>query len=135
MTQKYVNDLAYKIIGCAIEVHKNLGPGYDEEVYKNCMLYELEKSGLRIEKNVSFPIKYKDISFEKSLLIDAVVENAIIVLARNYEKTLPLHKAQMHSFLKMIKLPKGLAINFNSDNVTSQLVSIVSEEFNKLPKE
>ncbi len=135
MTQKKINDLSYKIVGCAIEVHKHLGPGLLESVYESCLLQELKETGLKVNSQVQVPILYKNKDLGGMLRIDLLVEDAVIVELKSVETLIPVYKAQLLSYLKLTSYPKGLLINFNCENIVQQLVPLVTEEFSKLPKE
>jgi GxxExxY protein len=135
LTQKYINEIAYKSVGCAIEVHKQLGPGLLESVYEACLTDELLTSGLGVDKQVSVPIFYKGKELGCNLVLDLLVDDLIIIELKAVEVMIPVYKAQLLSYLKLSKKPKGLLINFNCENITSQLVPLVTEEFSKLPKE
>ena len=135
ITQKYINDLAYKIVGCAIEVHKHLGPGLLESVYEKCFIQELKDSGFNTKSQVWVPIHYKETLLENDLKLDILVEDLIIIELKAVETMIPVFKAQLLSYLKLTGKPKGLLINFNTENITNQLVPLVTEEFTKLPKQ
>ena len=135
ITQKYINDLAYKIVGCAIEVHKHLGPGLLESVYEKCLLQELKEQGLSVKSQIQVPIYYKDALLENDLKLDLLVNDLIIIELKAVETMIPVFKAQLLSYLKLTGKPKGLLINFHTENITNQLVPLVTEEFAKLPKE
>lgn len=134
ITQKYVNDIAYKIVGSAIEVHKHLGPGLLESVYELCLIDELKSSGLSVQSQTYVPIQYKDKDLGGALKLDILVNNLVIVELKAVETMIPLYKAQLLSYLKLTGKPKGLLINFHCENITQQLVSLVTEEFSKLDK-
>jgi len=134
ITQKYINDLSYKIIGYAIEVHKNLGPGLLESVYEACFIDELKNSGLGVRSQVYVPVLYKGKDLGGSLKLDLLVEDLIIVEEKAVEVMIPLFKVQLLSYLKLTGKPKGLLINFHCENIKEQLVSLVTEEYAKLPK-
>lgn len=134
ITQKYINDLAYQIVGCAIEVHKHLGPGLLESVYEKCLIQELLDQKLQVKSQVYVPIEYKNSILEHDLKLDILVENLIIVELKAVEVMIPVYKAQLLSYLKLTGKPKGLLINFHTENITNQLIPLVTEEFAKLPK-
>lgn len=134
ITQKYINDIAYKIVGCAIEVHKHLGPELLESVYETCLIDEITSSGLHIKAQVYIPINYKGKNLGGTLKLDLLVNDLIIVELKAVDTMIPLFKAQLLSYLKLTGKPKGLLINFHSENITEQLVPLVTEEFAKLPK-
>ena len=128
ITQKYINDIAYKVVGSAIEVHNHLGPGLLESVYELCLIDEITSVGLQVKSQIYVPISYKGKNLGGVLKLDLVIELKAV------EVMIPLYKAQLLSYLKLTGKPKGLLINFNCENITSQLVPLVTEEFAKLPK-
>ena len=135
LTQKYINQISYKVVGCAIEVHKHLGPGLLESVYETCMMEELSSNGLKVLKQIPVPIKYKGKDLGSNLILDLLVEDLIIVELKAVEIMIPVYKAQLLSYLKLTGKPKGLLINFHSENITQSLIPLVTEEFSKLPIE
>lgn len=135
ITQHLINGLSYKIIGSAIEVHKNLGPGLLESVYQTCLVNELEMRGLKVQSQISIPILYKGKDLGGNLKLDLLVEDLIIVELKAVEEMIPLYQAQLLSYLKLTGKPKGLLINFHCENIRSQLISLVTNEFAVLPKE
>ncbi len=134
ITQTYINNIAYKIVGCAIEVHKELGPGLLESVYQKCFVKELELKGFKINQQIKIPISYKGESLDCDLRLDVLVEDLIIVELKSVETMLPLFKAQLLTYMKLLEKPKGLLINFNTENITKDLVPMVNEYFSNLPK-
>ncbi len=132
LTQKYVNNLAYQIVGAAIEVHREIGPGLLESIYEKLLRYELISRGFKVDKQVSVPVLYKGKSVECDLRLDLLVEDLIIVELKAVERMIPLYEAQLLTYLKLLKKPKGLLINFNTNNITKSLVPMVTEEFSKL---
>lgn len=135
LTQKYINEISYKIIGCAIEVHKYLGPGLLESVYEPCFIEELKNAGLSVKSQIYIPINYKGNDLGGKLKLDILVNDLIVVEEKAVEIMIPLFKAQLLSYLKLTGKPKGLLINFNCENISEDLVSMVTEEFAKLPKQ
>jgi len=134
ITKKYVNDLAYKVVGCAIEVHKQLGPGLLESVYEICFVEELTAQRLNVKRQVPVPIIYKGKDLGTSLVLDLIVNNLIIVELKAVEVIIPVFKAQLLSYLKLTGKPKGLLINFHCENIKDYLVPLVTDEFAKLPE-
>lgn len=92
MTQKYINELSYKIIGCAIEVHKQIGPGLLESVYEECMIEELESIGLNVKSQIAVPIEYKSKRLGTPLKLDLLVNDIIIVELKAVETVIPCTK-------------------------------------------
>ncbi len=135
ITQKYINDISYKIVGCAIEVHKQVGPGLLESVYHSCLIEELKNNNLDVRSQIHIPVNYKGKDLGGILKLDILVNNLIIVELKAVDVMIPLYNAQLLSYLKLANIPKGLLINFHSENIVQQLVPMVTEEFSKLPKE
>jgi len=106
--------ITYKIIGLAIEVHKQLGPGLLESAYKECLFYEIVNSGLIVEKEKILPIVYKDIKLDHGYRIDLLIENSIVIELKTVEAFTDVHFAQILTYLKLGNYPLGLLINFDS---------------------
>jgi len=105
--------LSNKIIDFAIEVHKYLGPGLLENTYKQCMAYELSKAGINFNLEYAVPIKYKEVQISCSYRIDILVENKIILELKSVEEIIPIHEAQILTYMKLSNKNIGLLINFN----------------------
>ena len=133
ITKTFINNLSYKIIGCAIEVHKHLGPGLLESIYEVCMLEEMKIQGINAQTQVFYPVSYKEILTDKSFKADLVVEGIIIVELKAVEILHPVYEAQLLSQLMLAKKPKGLLINFNCLSIKDHLVSRVTEFYAQLP--
>lgn len=131
ITQKSITDLSYKIIGCAIEVQKELGPGLLESIYQRCMEEELKNKNLSFQSQLKIPIKYKTVTMDCDLRLDVLVEDLIVVELKTVETLLPLFHAQLLTYMKLLQKPKGLLINFNSDNIVNNNVSLVNQHFNE----
>ena len=108
-----VNKVTENIIGASIDVHKSLGPGLLESVYEECLCYELEQRNIHFSRQYALPIKYKDVRLDCGHRIDLVVEGMVAVELKAVEKLLPLHDAQLLSYLKSGRWKVGLLINFN----------------------
>ena len=134
MTQKLINDLAYRIIGCAIEVHKHLGPGLLESVYHSCKMDELVRNAFSIQSHVAVPIFYKGKTLAEPLRLDLLVEDLIIVEFKAVETMHPVFSAQLLSYLKLADKPKGLLINFHTENISKSVISMVTVKFQTYPK-
>lgn len=109
-----IDAITYKIIGLAIEVHKQLGPGLLESAYQECLYYEIVNSGLIVEKQKALPIIYKDIKLDHGYRIDLLVENKIVIELKTVEAFTDVHFAQILTYLKLGNYPLGLLINFDS---------------------
>lgn len=136
LTRKELDSLSHKIIGCAIEVHKYLGPGLLESVYEKCFTHELSLRDLKYQSQKKVPVSYKGLHLEAELRYDVLVEDLIIVELKSMEGILPIHEAVMLTYLKMLNKPKGIIINFNSTNIfyTGQK-TIVNEIYASLPEQ
>jgi len=107
------NQITGSIVDAAIEVHTALGPGLLESVYERCLKHELIKRGLRVEEQVWLPVRYDGVEIDGGYKIDLLIENRIIVELKVVEQLLPIHKAQLLSYLKLTNKEIGLLINFN----------------------
>jgi GxxExxY protein len=107
------NELTSKIIGCAIEVHKVLGPGLLESAYEECLFYELKMAGLKVERQKPVPVVYKEIKLDCGYRIDLLVEDAVIIELKTVDTFSPVHEAQTLTYLKFSHKSTGLLINFN----------------------
>lgn len=108
-----LNEISEKIIGCAIKVHRTLGPGLLESTYEVCLVYELKKAGLKVERQVSLPIFYDGNKLDAGYQLDVLVEDKIILELKSVENLLPIHEAQLLTYLKLANKKLGLLINFN----------------------
>ncbi len=134
ITQKLINDISYRIIGCAIEVHKHPGPGLLESVYHNCMMDELDRNNISFQSHVAVPINYKGRQLADPSRLDLLVEDLIIVELKAVEAIHPVFSVQLLSYLKLSEKPKGLLINFNTENISKNTISLVTELFRNYPK-
>jgi GxxExxY protein len=108
-----LNEITQKIIGCAIQVHKSLGPGLLESAYEECLSYELIKNGLNIKRQQPTPVVYKEIKLECGYRIDILVENSVVVELKVVDEFNPVHEAQILTYMKFSNKSLGLLINFN----------------------
>ncbi len=107
--------LSNQVIGCAIEVHKQLGPGLLESTYERCFIYELELNKIKVQNQLSLPIKYKGINFDCGYKIDLLVENELIIELKSVNKILGIHEAQLLTYMKLSEKTNGMLINFNEE--------------------
>ena len=135
ITQKNINDLTHEIIGCAIKVHKELGPGLLESVYEKCLAHLLIQNGMKVGRQQSVPIIFKGLELDCDLRFDLLVEDLIIVELKTVETILPVHEAQLLTYLKLLKKTKGILINFNCVNIFKEgQKTFVTKLFKELPK-
>jgi|SRR5215831_202116 len=106
------DDLSGSVIGCAIEVHRNLGPGLLESTYRQCLARELSHARITFQMEVPLPVRYKDILLDCGYRIDLLVSSYLIVEIKNVEALLPIHQAQILTYMRLAKIPLGLLINF-----------------------
>ncbi len=133
MTKKEVTQLSYEITGFAIKVHKALGPGLLESIYEECLKIELIKNGYDVKQQLYFPINYEGVEIETKLVVDLLVNNCIIIELKAVEEVLPIHEAQLLTYMKVLKKPQGLLINFFTNNITKSLKPFINEYFKELP--
>jgi GxxExxY protein len=118
-------DLTEMIIGAAIEVHRDKGPGLIESIYQWCLLKELGLRGLSCVSQKSVPIEYKGFKRDEPLRFDVLAEDCVLVEAKAVEKILPIHKAQLLSYLKLLNIPIGLLINLHERKVTDGISRLI----------
>jgi GxxExxY protein len=121
-----LNALTERIIGLAIKVHKALGPGLLESTYEICFAYALEKNGFKVERQKVLPVVYQGISIECGYRIDLMINGKIILELKTIEKFLPVHEAQLLSYLKLSRCKLGLLINFNTKYLKDGIVRLIN---------
>ena len=114
MTLAHGSELSERVIGAAIEVHRQLGPGLLESAYEECLCFELKQRGIGHRRQVPLPVEYKEVRLECGYRMDLVVEEQLVVEIKAIERFLPIHEAQMLTYLKLSGLKVGLLLNFNS---------------------
>ncbi len=120
------DELSYKIIGAAIEVHKTVGPGLLESAYENALSFELRSNGFAVDQQLGLPFFYKEIQQEVGYRIDLLVENSVIVEVKSVEALVPVHYAQTLTYLRLSKLKLALLINFNCTLLKGNIHRIVN---------
>ena len=120
------NEISEKIIGCAIEVHKALGPGLLESAYEECLFYEIRQAGLRVEKQKPLPLIYKEVKLEVGYRLDLAVENKVIIEVKSVEALNDIHTAQVLTYLKISGFKLGLLMNFNVLRVKEGIKRLVN---------
>ena len=108
-----INEITRKIIGCSIEVHRNLGPGLLESAYEECLAFELSNTGLNIKRQQPVPVVYKDIKLDCGYRIDILVEKCVVIELKVVDEFNPVHQAQILTYMKFSDMKVGLLINFN----------------------
>ena len=136
ITQKQINDLTYKIIGYAIEVHKELGPGLLESIYEKCLAHLLQLNGHKVSRQQVVPINFQGLYIDCDLRYDLLVDELIVVELKTVDEFHPVHEAKLLTYLKLLKKPKGILINFNCTNIFKEgRKTFVTEYYRDLPKE
>jgi GxxExxY protein len=134
ITQKQIDDLTYKIIGAAIEVHKIMGRGLLESVYHQCLKEELNIRGINYVSEMKIPVVYKEKELISDFRCDLLVENLIIVELKAITEIHPIVEAQILNYMKLTKSPKGILINFNCSNIFKDgQKTYVNEYYKNLP--
>ena len=111
------NLVSERTIGAAIEVHRHLGPGLLESSYQACLCRELDLRGIAYKREVLLPLEYKGLQLEKGYVIDLLVEDALIVETKSIEKLLPIHSAQLLTYMRLREVSAGLLMNFNVETL------------------
>ena len=107
------DDLSNRVIGCAIEVHRHLGPGLLESAYEQCLAHELSRNDIGFKLQLAQPVRYKDVFLDCGYRIDVLVENQLIIELKSVEKLLGIHEAQLLTYMKLAGVNLGLLMNFN----------------------
>jgi GxxExxY protein len=121
-----INALSERVIGAAIEVHRELGPGLLESIYEQALCREMESSGILFERQAAIPVLYKGKPLECSLRLDLIVSQAIIVELKAVDILLPIHEAQLLSYLRLARKPLGLLVNFHSPTLKQGLKRLIN---------
>ncbi len=122
-----LDEISHRIIGAAIEVHRNLGPGLLESAYQSCLAFELKQLGVKLEEQKPLPVIYKDMRLDCGYRLDLVVEDEIIIEVKAIEKLVPIHEAQLLSYLRLAKKRVGFLMNFHVPVLKNGLKRIVNE--------
>ena len=107
------DEISNKVIGCAIEVHRELGPGLLESTYEQCLAYELSRANIPFKLQVDLPVEYKEIRLDCGYRIDLLADDRLIVELKSVDQLLPIHEAQVLTYMKLAEVNVGLLINFN----------------------
>ncbi|MFV8352240.1 GxxExxY protein [Flavobacterium sp. XS2P14] len=118
-----------------MKVHKKLGPGLLEKIYEECLKYELEKNGYNVKQQLNIEINYYDLELAHPLRLDLLVNDTIIVELKTVEKFHPIDEAKLLTYMKLLSIPQGLLINFNTLNITKSCKPLINEYFSRLADE
>lgn len=133
ITKSNLKELVYQVNGAAIEVHKVLGPGLLESIYHKCLTKELTYLGINFKSELIVPVNYRGMEIDTELRCDLFVENILVVELKAVEIILPIHQAQILTYMKLLKAPQGLIINFNVTNIFKEgQKSFVNELYRNL---
>ena len=136
ITQKFINDISYKIVGACIEVHKLAGPGLYEEVYDQCLEKEFNLIGLKYKSELEIPFSYKGEQVKCKLKCDFLIEDLIVLELKSVSEIHPIHKAQTMNYMNLLKVPRSILVNFNVLNIYHEgYESFASKLFKELPRE
>jgi GxxExxY protein len=114
MSLSHESGLGERVIGLSIDVHRHLGPGLLESAYEECLCFELKQAGIGYQRQVALPIVYKDVRLDCGYRMDIVVQNELIIEIKAVDRILPVHEAQMLTYLRLSRLRAGLLLNFNN---------------------
>jgi len=120
------NELSFIIIGIALELHKNVGPGLLESAHENALAYDLKEAGLDVKQQVSMPFLYKEIKMDVGYRLDMIIENKIIIEVKSVETLAPVHCSQFLTYLKLTNIKLSLLINFNTKLLKDGIHRIVN---------
>lgn len=136
ITHKYLDELTYEVIGAAIEVHKLMGRGLLESVYQECLKEELIHRKINFLSELKIPVIYKSKKLNIDLRCDFLIENCLVVELKAITQFNEIHEAQLLNYMKLLKVPKGVLINFNCKNICHEgQKTLVNEYFKELPKQ
>ena len=120
ISKKYLSDLTYTLLGCCINVHKELGPGLLENVYHQCLIEELKYERISFKSELEAPIKYREKEIDTKLRVDLLIQNCLVVDLKSVKEIQPIFEAQILTYMHLLKAPKGIIVNFNSLNLFKQ---------------
>ena len=124
--KKSVNEITYEIRGAIYDVYKALGPGLLESVYEEALVFELQQSGLLVERQIHVPIVYKDTKLNSELRLDLLVENKIVIELKSVEEMKKVFWKQLLTYLRLMNLHLGLLVNFNTDDILTSIHRVVN---------
>ena len=136
LSKQYINDLSYEVLGAIIEVHKIIGPGLIEDAYHRCLIHEFNLRNLSFQTEMPVQVMYKGEAIGTNLRCDFLVEDALVVELKCVKEMHPVFEAQLLTYMKLLKKPKGLLVNFFVKNMFAEgQRSYVNDIFRELPEE
>ncbi len=134
MTQQQIREISWNIVKAAIEVHQHLGPGLLESIYEDCLVQEIKMQfGYEVATQQQVPVHYKGVKVRRSLRLDVLVEDTIIVEVKSTDGNHAVHQAQLLTYMSLAEKPKGILINFNTKYVAKSSIHLVNGFFANLP--
>jgi GxxExxY protein len=127
--QHELNELSYKVIGCAYKVHTALGPGLLESTYQTCLEFELLNEGLKVEREKALPVVYKGVKLEAGYRIDLLVDSKLIIEIKSVDAIIPIHEAQVMTYLKLSGKKLALLLNFNVIDMKKGINRVILKEY------
>ncbi len=124
-----MNEISGRIINCALKVHSAIGPGVLESVYQTCLLHELQKAGLSVQSQVALPVVYGNLRLDSGYRLDLLVADTVIVGLKCVEALLPIHKAQLLTYLRLANKPLGLLLNFNVVHLREGIKRVLNNKY------
>ena len=121
------NEISYKCIGAAIDIHKSIGPGLLESAYENALAFDLKELGFNVKQQVAMPFIYKEVRQEVGYRLDLLINNKVIIEVKAVETVAPVHYAQLLTYLKLSGLKLGLLINFNAKTLKDNIHRVVNK--------
>ena len=135
ISKQYLNDLTYQLLGCCINVHKELGPGLLESVYHQCLIEELKYERISYASELEVPVKYRGKEINTKLRVNLLIENCLVVELKSVKEIQPIFKAQLLTYMHLLKVPKGIIVNFNCLNLFKEgQKTFVNTIFKELPE-
>tara|TARA_R110001583_G_scaffold142285_4_gene294550 strand:- start:927 stop:1343 length:417 start_codon:yes stop_codon:yes gene_type:complete len=134
ITKQFLDDLTYAFLGCCINVHKELGPGLLESIYHQCLIEELKYEKISFSSELNIPVSYRNIKINANLRADLLIENCLVAELKSVQELKPIFKAQLLTYMHLLKAPKGIIVNFNCLNIFKEgQKTFVNNFFNELP--
>jgi GxxExxY protein len=123
-----LNEITGAIVGAAMKVHTEIGPGVLESVYRKCLQHELQKCGLAVQSEVKLPVRYDGLLLESGYRLDLLVQNQIVIELKCVDALLPIHKAQLLTYLRLADKPLGLLLNFNVVHMRNGIQRVINSK-------
>lgn len=116
-TKKHIDNLTYRVLGCCINVHRELGAGLLESVYHQCLIEEFKHQQISFSSELIIPVQYRSIEIDTKLRTDFFIENCLVLELKSVSEIKPIFEAQLLTYMKLLKAPKGILVNFNCNNL------------------